>query len=233
MKAIYLEDSYLKEFDARVLEAAGERVLLDQTAFYPRSGGQPSDHGVMDRGGDLFRVLDAEPSEGGVLHMVDRPGLLPGESVHAAIDWERRYRLMRGHTACHILSAVIFEETGAKITGNQIDLSRSRVDFSLESFDRSRIQEYIGSANRIVEEDRPVRVRVLPREEALSIPDLFRLAVDLPDREEVRVVTIEGIDSQACGGTHVRRTGEVGRIEILRAENKGKSNRRIYFSLED
>jgi misacylated tRNA(Ala) deacylase len=140
---------------------------------------------------------------------------------------------MRSHTACHILSAVIFQATGAKITGNQIDLTRSRIDFSLESFDKTKLAEYVNHANEIIKEDHRVETALLPKAEALSIPDLFRLSVELPDREEIRVVRVEGVDAQACGGTHVRSTAEVGGIKLIKAENKGRANRRIYFELMD
>ncbi|NPV61207.1 MAG: alanyl-tRNA editing protein [Methanotrichaceae archaeon] len=232
MNALYLLDSYMQSFEATVVSASGNRITLDRTAFYPRSGGQPDDLGSLFRGDEEFKVEQVE-AEGEIIHVLDRDGLVPGEAVSGKIDWERRYRFMRCHSACHVLSAVIFQETGAKITGNQIDAARSRVDFSLESFDKARMSEYVEKANCIVREDRPVTTRILPRSEALEIPDLVRLAMDVPDREEIRVVEIEGVDRQACGGTHVERTGEIGKIKMLKAENKGKSNRRVYFTLED
>jgi len=233
MKEIYIEDSYLWAFDALVEEVFEERAILDKTAFYPQSGGQPSDLGTLSRGGKVFQVVGAEIGEHGVVHLLDRPGLSPGDAVSGRIDGDRRYRFMRSHTACHILSAVIFQETGAKITGNQIDQNRSRVDFSLENFDKSKMSEYGEKANLIAGEKRPVKTRIIPRSEALAIPDLIRLAMAVPDREMIRVVEIEGIDMQACGGTHVKNTGEIGKIKMIKAENKGKSNRRVYFSLED
>lgn len=140
---------------------------------------------------------------------------------------------MRSHTACHILSAVIFNETGVRITGNQIDLARSRVDFSLEKFDKSEMAAYVDRANRIIIENHTVKTRLLSKTEALAIPDLVRLAKAVPDREEIRVVEIESIDRQACGGAHVCSTGEVKGIKLVKAENKGKSNRRVYFELVD
>jgi misacylated tRNA(Ala) deacylase len=140
---------------------------------------------------------------------------------------------MRSHTACHILSAVIFQETRAKITGNQIDLTRSRIDFSLDAFDKTKMAEYVDHANEIIKEDHRIETAFLPRAEALSIPDLVRLAMELPDKEEIRVVRVEGVDAQACGGTHVRSTIEVGGIKLIKAENKGKANRRVYFELVD
>jgi len=233
MDEIYLDDSYLWSFSAGVTQALENKAILNKTAFYPQSGGQPSDTGILEHGAEIFQVVGVEKEEEGIVHILDRPGLKPGDMVSGKIDGDRRYRFMRSHTACHILSAVIFQETGAKITGNQIEQSRSRVDFSLESFDKSRMMEYVEKANQIVSNRRPVSTRIIPREEALAMPDLLRLAMAVPDRDAIRVVEIEGIDRQACGGTHVKNTAEVGRIKMIKAENKGKANRRIYFSLED
>jgi len=233
MNEMYLDDSYLWSFSATVVQALENRAILDQTAFYPQSGGQPADTGILENGSEIFQVVGAEREEIGIVHILDRPGLKPGDKVSGKIDGDRRYRFMRSHTACHILSAVIFQETGAKITGNQIEQSRSRVDFSLESFDKARMMEYVEKANQIVAERHPVSTRIVSRQEALAIPDLVRLATTVPDRDMIRVVEIEGVDRQACGGTHVKNTGEVGRIKMIKAENKGKANRRVYFSLED
>ena len=233
MDEIYLDDGYIWSFSAGVTQALENKAILNKTAFYPQSGGQPSDTGFLEHGSEIFQVVGVEKEEEGVVHILDRPGLKPGDMVSGKIDGDRRYRFMRSHTACHILSAVIFQETGAKITGNQIEQSRSRVDFSLESFDKSRMMEYVEKANQIVSDRRPVSTRIIPREEALAMPDLLRLAMAVPDRDMIRVVEIEGIDRQACGGTHVKNTAEVGRIKMIKAENKGKANRRIYFSLED
>ncbi|MDD1758038.1 MAG: alanyl-tRNA editing protein [Methanotrichaceae archaeon] len=231
MKSIYIEDSYAKSFDTTVSAADHARVILEATAFYPQSGGQPSDLGSIFRDGEEFKVLRVEPS--GPVHILDKPGLVQGNKVSGTIDWERRYRFMRSHTACHILSAVIFKETGAKITGNQIDLARSRIDFSLEKFDKSEMAAYVDKANRIIIENHAVETSFMPKAEAMTIPDLVRLAMEVPDREEIRIVDIEDVDRQACGGTHVRRTGEVKGIKLIKAENKGKSNRRVYFELVD
>jgi len=233
MKEMYLEDSYLWAFDATVEYVFDEKVILDKTAFYPQSGGQPADAGFLFRGDEQFQVVGVEPGERGIKHILDRTGLMPGDKVSGRIDSERRHRFMRSHTACHILSAVIFQETGAKITGNQIELSRSRVDFSLESFDKAKMGEYVEKANGIVGERHPVTTKIIPRAEALALPDLVRLAMDVPDREMIRIVEIEGVDRQACGGTHVKNTGEIGKIKMIKAENKGKANRRVYFARED
>jgi len=232
MRPAYLDDSYLREFRAKVKSANGSSVILDKTIFYPQSGGQPSDQGSLFCGEVEFKVARAEVADGNVIHVLDREGLANGDEVRGVLDWDRRYKLMRGHTACHILSAIIFKETGAKITGNQIDLGRSRVDFSLEKFDKSQMAGYIQAANKVVGDDREVATRFLFKEEAMKVPDLIRLAMDVPDREEIRVVEISGVDAQACGGTHVKRTGEVGTIKLVKAENKGKANRRVYFDVD-
>jgi misacylated tRNA(Ala) deacylase len=233
MKEMYLEDNYLWAFDATVEDIFDEKVILDKTAFYPQSGGQPADAGFLFRGDEQFQVAGVEPGEGEIIHILDRAGLNPGDRVSGRIDSERRYKFMRSHTACHILSAVIFQETGAKITGNQIEQSRSRVDFSLESFDKAKMGEYVEKANGIINKRLVVTTKIISRAEALALPDLVRLAMDVPDREMIRIVEIEGVDRQACGGTHVKNTGEIDKVKMIKAQNKGNANRRVYFSLED
>jgi len=231
MKLIYNEDSYVKSFDTLVDSVDGDRIVLEATAFYPESGGQPSDQGSLFRDGYEFKVLRVEPS--GPIHIIDRHGLLPGDKVSGIIDWERRYRFMRSHTACHILGAVIFNETDAKITGNQIGLDKSRIDFNLDKFDKSEMAAYVAKANRIITDDHIVKISFLSKADAMAIPNLVLLAMKVPDREVIRIVEIEGVDTQACGGTHVRNTSEIKGIKLTKAENKGKSNRRVYFELLD
>jgi len=137
---------------------------------------------------------------------------------------------MRLHTACHVLSAVVHKETGALITGNQIKENEARIDFNLENFDREQIKSFEKKANEVIEKDLPVEIKFLPREEAFKIPSIVKLKNVLPPNiETIRIVDIKGVDQQACGGTHVRKLGEIGRVRIIRAENKGKNNRRIYF----
>jgi len=229
---LYSTDSYLKSFEGRVVEVLDDEVILDKTAFYPDSGGQPHDTGTLAMGGESFPVVYVRPAEDNIAHRVGRPGLVTGDLVRGEIDWERRHLIMRSHTACHLLSAVIFQRTGAMITGNQIGVDRSRVDFSLQDFDRSALADYVETVNEIIRQDRAVSIRPIPREEAMEIPSLVRLVKEVPDREVVRGVEVEGIDLQACGGTHVQRTGEIGRIKMLKAENKGKTNRRVYFEVQ-
>lgn len=230
---IYMKDCYVREFDANVIEVIdGKAIVLDRTAFYPQSGGQPHDTGVIICKGQEYKVTCVSKSNGLVIIGTDRGGLEAGDCVRCSMDWERRHRLMRYHTASHVLSGVIFKETGAHITGNQLSLDMSRIDFDLERFDRDRIKEYEERANGIIAKNKTVRIRFLSREEAIEDETIFRLAKELPETiTEFRIVEIEGFDRQACAGCHVSSTGEIGRITILRAENKGKSNRRIYFEI--
>lgn len=233
--ALYLEDSYLRECDATVVSVAdGKYVVLDETVFYPRGGGQPCDLGEIVRGGEVFRVVYVGKFFGEVSHEVDRAGLRVGDRVHCVLDWGRRYRLMRSHTAAHVFASLLCVGTGALITGNELDVDRVRFDFSLERFDREVLEKYVGEANKLFGEDVPVRWYELPREEALKIPGVVKMAEAFPPNvPSLRIVEVVGVDRQADGGTHVRNLREVGEIRLVKAENKGKNNRRIYFTLED
>jgi len=230
---IYMNDCYAKEFDATVTKADGKFIVLDKTAFYPQGGGQPTDTGKLVKNGEEYTVVFAKKKGPDVSHEVDKEGLQAGDNIHGVLDWEKRYRLMRMHTAAHILCEIFHKETGALITGNQLNVDKSRIDFNLENFDRDKMSEYIAKANEIVQKDLPIKIYTLPREEALKIPSVTKLANVLPPAvKELRIVEIEGFDKQADGGTHVKSTKEVGEIEILGAENKGKNNRRVYYTLK-
>jgi len=230
---IYMNDCYAKEFDAVVTKVDGKFVVLDKTAFYPQGGGQPTDTGKLVKDGEEYNVVFAKKTGKDVSHEVDKEGLKEGDKIHGIIDWDKRHVLMRMHTAAHILSEIFNKETGALITGNQLNIDKSRIDFSLENFDREKIKEYVSKANDIVQKDLPIKIYTLPREEALKIPTVTKLANVLPPAvKELRIVEIEGFDIQADGGTHVKSTKEVGEIEVLSAENKGKNNRRVYFTLK-
>ncbi len=232
---LYLQDSYLAECDSEVLAVTeGRHVVLDRTVFHPKGGGVSHDTGKMVRGEDIFEVVYVRKLSGEVSHEVDRTGLKPGDRVHCILDWPRRYKLMRSHTAAHALISILCAETGALVTGNDVDVDKTRFDFNLESFDRDAFQIYIERANQLFERDMPVRAYELPREEAMSIPAIVKLASALPPQvERLRIVEIEGVDKQADGGCHVRNLREVGRIEFLKAENKGKNNRRVYYRLTE
>ena len=234
-KALYLGDSYLRECDATVVSVTdGKYVVLDQTLFYPKGGGQPWDTGKIIKGNDVYNVVYVGKFSGEVSHEVDRLGLNPRDKVHCVLDWERRYKLMRSHTAAHVFASLLCTGTGVLITGNQLDVDETRFDFSLEKFDREVLERYIDEANKLFQKDIPVKWYELPREEALKIPGVIKMAGAFPpDVDSLRIVEVVGVDRQADGGTHVRNLREVGQIKLLKAENKGKNNRRVYFSLND
>ncbi len=236
MQALYMQDSYLREFEATVKSVSdGRFAVLGRTAFYPASGGQPHDTGTLTRlsDGKVFRVTYVGKFGGEISHEVEPAGLEPGDEVKGEIDWDRRYVHMRYHTASHIISGVINQETGALITGNQLGEDRSRIDFSIDDYDPSLLDGFIRKASERAAEGAPVEVSMVTREEAEQMDGISKLAKGLPPGiKQVRIVDIIGIDRQADGGTHVRNTSEIGKIVFLKAENKGKNNRRLYFRLE-
>ncbi|MDK2892818.1 alanyl-tRNA editing protein AlaXM [Methanohalophilus sp.] len=231
MNAIYLKDCYLKDFEATVESVTDDKyVILDRTAFYPQSGGQPHDTGKLIHNGKECKVVFTGKFSGKISHEVAECNLKPGDHVKGIIDWDRRYLFMKYHTACHILSAIIHNETGAKISGNQIGEEKTRVDFNLEKFDREQISSYQEKVNEIIDRNIDVNIEFLPRDEAFDIPSMVKLKDAFPpDVQEIRIINIGDIDTQACGGTHVKNTAEIPHIEIFKVENKGKNNRRIYF----
>ena len=232
-KALYMDDSYLKEFEAVVESVKDEKyVVLDRTSFYPLSGGVACDTGVFVRGNEEFPVVFVGKFDNVISHEVSKPGLKVGDKVTGKIDWDRRYKLMRLHTTAHLLSAVFHNKGGALITGNSIDVEKSRIDFSLEDFDRERIGEYVKLANELVQKGAEVKVGYIKKEEALKIPDMIKLANKMPpDIETLRTIEIVGIDKQADGGCHVSNIKEIGKIELLKLDNKGKNNRRLYYNI--
>jgi len=232
-KALFLVDSYLKESDATVVSVKDEKyVILDQTIFYPKGGGQPYDTGKIIKGNEVYNVVYVGKFSGEISHEVDRAGLQPGDKVRCVLNWERRYKLMRSHTAAHVLASLLNQGTGALITGNQLEEDHVRFDFSLEEFDRSVLEAYLEKANKLFGTDVPVKWYDLPREEAMKIPGVVKMAAAFPpDLPVLRIVEIVGVDKQADGGTHVKNLREVGQVQLLKTENKGKNNRRIYFKL--
>ena len=232
-EALYMNDSYLKEFDARVTEVNGNIVVFDKTAFYPNGGGQPNDLGVIECNGKIFNVINVTKASGNIFHHVDAEGIAAGDEVHCAIDWTRRYRLMRMHTAAHIIDSILYNESGALCTGNQLGVDKSRIDFSLDAIDREKMQHFIDLSNEVVEKGINVKIYLMKREEALKIPGIVKLAAVMPPNvAELRIVEIPDVDLQADGGTQVSNTKEIGKIEFVSMENKGKSNRRVYYTLD-
>lgn len=231
--ALYMDDSYLKEFEANVNSVKdGKFIILNKTAFYPTGGGQPHDTGVMICNDEEYPVVYTAKFSGKISHEVSKPGLKVGDNVSCRIDWDRRYKFMRMHTAAHLLISIFNRESNVLITGNQIDEDKTRIDFNMENFDREKIMQYIQTANEIIKKDIPIKTYYLPRDEAMKIAGVVKLAGALPpDVHTLRIVEISGIDLQADGGTHVKSLAEIGTIEFVKAENKGKDNRRVYYSV--
>lgn len=235
---IYQTDSYVREFDAVVTAVDAERraVLLDRTAFYPGGGGQPYDLGVVRAGGREYPLARAQKGPEGIWHLLGGEEPLPEAraAVHGELDWERRYQLMRTHSALHILCGVVFRDYGALVTGGDMEPLKGRMDFEFESLTKDLVQVIEAAVNREVEAAHDVRVAILPREQAFQIPDLIRTKINLlPEGiSEVRTVQLVGLDLQADGGTHVSNTREVGHIRVVDYKSKGKINKRIYIEME-
>lgn len=231
---LYLRDAYLVDFDAVVTAVDERRVALDRTAFYPTGGGQPHDTGVLGEAA----VIDVTKQGNDVWHLLDLGGAaLPGvgDTVHGRIDWDRRHKLMRTHTALHVLCGVIWHEWGKAVTGGNMEPLSARMDFEFDPLPEgfgtiveARVNEELAAA-------RPVAVEFIARDTALEDEDLVRTKVNLvpPSVAELRVVDIVGLDKQADGGTHVATTAEVGRIRVVKTESKGKANKRIRIEVLD
>ena len=231
IRKIFWEDAYVREFEATVLESSEGRVILDATAFNPRGGGLPGDTGTIAG----IQVADTVKEDDSIIHILGaQVQLAAGMKVNGALDWGRRYRIMRMHTAAHALSAVFNRRAGALITGNRIEPEESRIDFSLDNMDRELMTSYVGEVNREIGRNPAVTSYFLPRDEAMKIPAVVKLAgASPPDVENFRIVEIDGLDTQADGGVHVKSLGELKAIVPVRFENKGKSNKRLYFRLND
>jgi len=235
---LYQTDSYTQSFDAVITKLEYEKhgIIFDQTCFYPGGGGQPSDTGILTTETSDYTVNQITKMGSDIVHLLDQDVLLPevNTSIHGQIDWERRYQLMRTHTAMHILCGVIFRDYGASVTGGSMDPLRGRMDFEFETMQKELIMTIQAAINIEVANARPVRIAILPREEAFQIPDLIRTKINLlPEGiNQVRVVEIVGLDIQADGGTHVNNTSEVGQIRIVDYKSKGKINKRIYVELD-
>jgi len=231
---LYQTDSYLRTFDATVTAAEGNAVALDRSAFYPGGGGQPNDAGVLRAEGEELQVAKVRKTGDSVWHEIvgGTPGV--GTLVHGAVDWERRYTLMRTHTAMHILCGVIFRDYGASVTGGNMEPLRGRMDFEFETMRQELVREIEEKINAEVAAARDIRVKILPREEAFQIPDLIRTKINLLPEGiiQVRTVEIVGLDLQADGGTHVANTREVGHIRVVDYKSKGKINKRIEVAVE-
>ena len=238
---LFQRDAYLRAFEGTVVavDPVAQAVALDRTAVYPGGGGQPPDTGTLARPADgrRWRVVGARKEGDAVWHLLDGADSLPdlGDRLWGELDWPMRYRLMRTHTALHVLCGVVFVDYGALVTGGNMGPDRARMDFEMDSaeFTPERVAAIERRANEEIAAGRDVRVRILPREEAFQIPDLIRTKINLlPEGiAEVRTVEIVGLDLQADGGTHVANTREVGGLKVVGTRSKGKANKRLEIVL--
>ena len=230
---IYQTDSYQKEFAATVsaIDEEQNAVQLTETVFYPGGGGQPADRGTLTAEDNVYPVTKVKR---GNWHIID--GALPavGTPVQGEIDWDYRYKLMRTHTAMHVLCGVVWRDYGASVTGGSMEAMKGRMDFEFERMQKELVDKIQDRINTEVAAARDVIIKILPRDEAFEIPDLIRTKINLlPDAiQEVRTVELVGLDLQACGGTHLKNTQEVGTIKITNYKSKGGINKRIYIELE-
>ena len=235
---LYQTDSYLQEFEASVLSVLTDEraVVLDRTAFYPGGGGQPCDFGSLTADGMIYPVQKVNKQADDILHFLGGDAPLPsiGAALRGTLDWARRHRLMRTHTAMHVLCGTVFRDYGALVTGGDMEPLKGRMDFEFATMRGELVREIETAVNKEVAEAREIRVKILPREEAFQIPDLIRTKINLlPEGiAQVRTVEIVGLDLQADGGTHVRNTNEVGKIRIADYKSKGAINKRIYLEIE-
>ncbi|HMJ03117.1 MAG TPA: alanyl-tRNA editing protein [Conexibacter sp.] len=231
---LYQVDAYCRRFPATITAALGEAVQLDRSAFYPGGGDQPHDRGTVTDGARTWSLTGARSGAGGTWYELDGEAPPVGTELECEVDWERRYALMRTHTALHVLCAVVWRDHGAKVTGANMEPLRGRMDFELEGLSGELVAQMEQAVNVEVEAARPTRVDFLSREEADKDPDLIRSKVSLlpPAIRVVRVVGIEGLDLQADGGTHVADTSEVGRIALPSYKSKGRINKRVEITLD-
>jgi misacylated tRNA(Ala) deacylase len=231
-----LDDQTLREWDAVVLAAQPDGIVLDRSAFYPGGGGQPPDHGVLLWGGVQTRIVGARKADD--LYLIPEPGdpLPPvGTAVRGAVEDQRRTALMRTHSGLHVLCGVVFRDFGALVTGGNMEPLSARMDFDLPEVPAGFKETVESACNAEIAAGRRIDVRVLPRDEALAIPDIIRTATNLipPEVPDVRIIDIVGLDQQADGGTHVGSTSQVGTIEVVKIENKGKGFRRLRIRIAD
>ncbi|MEZ0248621.1 MAG: alanyl-tRNA editing protein [Thermoproteus sp.] len=234
-RLLYQEDSYIKEFEAAVLDVAGQKVVLDKTAFHDGEGGVQADTGYLEASGARYRAKAGREGDE-VVHIIEgQHSLRPGDVVKGVLDWEPRYKKMRLHTAAHMLSAVLYKRYNALITGGDITPEYARDDFNIEgdmAAVRKAFEEAVAEVNELAARGIEVKVYWLPREEALKIPGITKLAERAPPNlPTLRIVEIPGVDIQADGGPHVKNTSEIGTVKILKIENRGKGKKRIYYTV--
>lgn len=234
---VYMEDSYLKTYEAKVKSIQENKVILEKTIFHPNSGGLTCDLGKiyhLTNSYDVINVWEDETANE-VVHFLNKvPSLKENEIVKMEIDWDRRYKIMKLHTAAHIISSIMYKKYNALITGGHIEPEIAKDDFSTENFNKAIAENVIDEVNEIISKNIPVKIYYLSREEALKIKGIVKLAERTPPNlKELRIVEIPGVDIQADGGPHVKNTSEIGRIVLSKVENKGKNRKRFYYKLQE
>lgn len=233
---LYMCDSYLKEFEAKIQRVTGNQIILDQTVFHPLTGGVAYDTGNFSKENTIYKVVKVEINKetGEIIHVLEHESNLKrGDVVKGTLDWPRRYKLMRLHTAAHLIAAIMYRDHDALITGGQVDFERAKLDFKLPKTDRELFDAAVEKANKEANKNIQLRIYSLTREEALKMPGVVKLAGRMPPKEkELRMVEIPGIDLQADGGPHIKNTSEIGEICLVKIGNKGKNKRRIYFNVK-
>ncbi|NIO38220.1 hypothetical protein GTO27_11050 [Candidatus Bathyarchaeota archaeon] len=242
-KLLYYDDAYLREFGAEVLDVTGDDklagVILDKTTFYPTGGGQPSDRGNIEGGNGKISVVDTQWNRGRVLHIADSADgkIKRSEMVKGVIDWNRRYALMKNHTAAHVMAEAVRQvlDSPVEIVGSGLDVDKVRLDLALESSLRPKFQRIEDAANGIIKEDRPLKIEIMKREDAERYVEKFHESLKTlpPNVLQVRIVEVKDLHACACGGTHVKATGELGAIKILGRSSKGKGVERLEFRAEN
>jgi misacylated tRNA(Ala) deacylase len=232
---LFLRDSYLRSFESRVVGVEDGQIALAETAFYPTGGGQPHDLGSLEVNGDRVQVTDVRKEGAEVWHAIDGPYPTVGDTVVGEIDWDRRHRLMRTHTALHVLGGVIWNEWRSPATGGNMKPLEARMDFQFDPLPEGFAAMVEERTNEALRADLPIVVDFLPRDTAVEDEDLIRTKVNLIPESvaEIRVVDIVGLDKQADGGTHVASTAEVGAVRVLKTKSKGKGNKRLTIVVVD
>jgi misacylated tRNA(Ala) deacylase len=235
-KLLFQTNSYLKEFNAKVIDMNQQEktIVLDQTAFYPGGGGQPNDIGEIVLDSAILKVTKVKNVGGKIFHWIEADLPSVGTSLLGKIDWDRRYKLMRTHSALHVLCGVVWRDYRAQVTGGNMESLKGRMDFEFENLKKELVLEIENTVNTEIQKSHEIRTKILARDEAFQIPDLIRTKINLlPEHiKAVRTVEIVGLDLQADGGTHVKNTKEIGHIQVIDYKSKGSINKRIYIELD-
>lgn len=232
---LFETDSYATSFKSEIINISENYVILNETLFYANSGGQPGDIGIFFIIGKEYNVIDTIKGENGsIKHIIneDITELKEGMEVEGKVDWDRRYALMKNHTALHLLNALILVETGAMVTGAQVGVDKSRIDFNTEGMDKEKMEKIIDECNKIILQEYDIKIECLSVEEFQKDPSLVRtMSVAPTGQSSIRVINIMGLDRQACGGTHLKNLNEIKSIKLNKLQNKGKNNKRVYIEV--